>query len=239
MQKPFFGCLVVLLLTTWLACGAAPEDYAGRDAIRDDLNRLYAAKESGDEVTIMAVSNRLLASKQTIGTVRLTPLIYRAQVLARRGKIEEVNTLFDQQFPFVSKSTGACGQAFFITLKADVWQESGHMDLAVADYNSAIEKCPNLDNAYSKLSRIHSSAADPKYIDARKALALAGKAVEINICSKSLDAIAAAHAQAGQYDLAVANMRKAVIAAQKEDRHPAQIESFRKMLSIYQSKTNK
>ncbi|MBI5550903.1 MAG: hypothetical protein HY911_05290 [Desulfobacterales bacterium] len=239
MKKPFFRCLMALLLTTLLACGGAPEDYAGRDAIREDLNRLYAAKESGDEGTIMEVSKRLLASKQTIGVVRITPLIYRAEVLARRGKIDEVNTLFDQQFPFVAKSTGGCGQAVFISMKAEVWQEAGRMDLAVADYNAAIEKCPSLDNAYSKLSRLHSTATDPKYIDVQKALALAQKALEINVCSKSLDAMAAAYAKAGRYDLAVANMEKAVDAGEQERQHPAQIESFRKMLSAYQSKAAK
>jgi tetratricopeptide (TPR) repeat protein len=224
------------LLTALVACGEAPEEYAEPAEIREDLNRLYDAKERGDEATLMEVSKRLLASKQTIGTVRITPLIYRAEVLARRGKIEEVNVLFDQQFPFVSKSTGGCGQAVFISMKADVWQAAGRMDLAVAEYHTAIDKCPSLDNAYSKLSRIHSTAANPIYIDVQKALALARKALAINVCSKSLDAIAAAQAKAGQYDLAAENMAKAVEAAEKERQHPDQIESFRQMLSTFQSK---
>jgi len=227
------------LLTALVACGEAPEEYAEQAEIRRDLSRLHDAKERGDEATLMAVSERLLASKQTIGTVRITPLIYRAEVLARHGKIEEVNALFDRQFPFVSKSTGGCGQAVFISMKAEVWQNAGRMDLAVADYNAAIEKCPRLDNAYSKLSCIHSTAADPKYIDVQKALALAQKALAINTCSKSLDAIAAAQAKAGQYDLAVENMAKAIEAAEKERQHPAQIESFRQKRSTYQSKAAK
>jgi tetratricopeptide (TPR) repeat protein len=237
MKRTFLRCLLMLMVMTWVSCGDAPEEYAGQAEIQEDLNRLYDAKARGDEVTIMEVSNRLLASQQTFGAVRITPLLYRAEVLARRGKIEDVNALFDQQFPFVSKSTGGCGQAVFISMKAEVWQEVGRLDLAIADYNVAIEKCPSLDNAYSQLSRIHSTAADPRYIDVKKAIALAQKAVEINMCSKSLDAIAAAYAKAGQYDQAVANIEKAIEAAEKEHQHPAKIESFRKMLSTYQSKT--
>lgn len=236
MKKPFFRYLFALLLTTWVACGNAPEDYAGQAEIREDLNRLYEAKNRGDEATILAVSERLLASKQTIGAVRITPLIYRAEILARHGKIEEVNALFDQQFPFVMKSTGGCGHAVLISMKAEVWQTVDRLDLAVADYNAAIEKCPDLDNAYSKLSLIYSTAEDPSFVDAPKALALAQKAVEINRCSKSLAAIAAAHAKAKQYDLAAANMEQAVEAAENERQHPAKIESFRKILSTYQSK---
>jgi hypothetical protein len=154
-KKALFRCVLTLLVTTWIACGDAPEEYAGQAEIKQDLSRLHAAKESGDEVVIMEVSKRLLASTQTIGAVRITPLIFRAEVLARRGEIEAVNALFDQQFPYVSKSNGGCGQAVFISLKADVWKETGRMDLAVADYNTAIEKCPALDNAYSKIGRAH------------------------------------------------------------------------------------
>ena len=236
MKKLFLRCFVALLLTTWLGCGDTPEDYAGLTEIREELNRLYKAKESGDEATVMEVSRRLLASKQTIGAARITPLIYKAEVLTRRGKIEEVNALFEQQFPFVAKSSGGCGQAAFLSMKAEVFQEAGRIDLAVADYIAAIEKCPSLDNGYSKLSLIHSTAADPEYIDAQKALSLAQKAVEINMCSKSLNAVAAAYAKAGRYNLAASNMQKAVDAAEKERQHPDKIESFRKMLSAYQSK---
>jgi tetratricopeptide (TPR) repeat protein len=236
MKKLLFGSLLTLLLTTWVACGDTPKDYAGQAEIRKDLNSLNQAKESGDEAAVMAVTQRLLASKQITGAVRITPLIYRAEVLARRGNIDEVNALFEQQFPLVAKSTGGCGQAVFISMKADVWQAAGRLDLAVTDYNVAIEKCPSLDNAYSALSLIHSSASDPNYKDAQKAMALAQKAVEVNTCSKSLNAIAAAHAQAGQYDLAVANLRQAIEAAEQERQHPAQIEAFRDMLSTYQSK---
>ena len=102
-----------------------------------------ALQARGDEVTIFEVSGRLLASKRTIGAVRITPLLYRAEILARRGQIEEVNALFDQQFPFVAKSTGGCGQAVFLSLKADVWKEIGRIDLAVMDYTTAIDVNPN------------------------------------------------------------------------------------------------
>ncbi len=133
MKKPLFRCFFAPFLTTWVACGNRLDDYAGQGQIQEDLHRLYKAKESGDEGTIMKESERLLASKQTVGAIRITPPIYRAEVFARRGNIQEVNALFDRQFPFVAKRTGGCGQAVWTSIKGEVWQATGGMELAVAD----------------------------------------------------------------------------------------------------------
>ncbi|MDA8141574.1 MAG: hypothetical protein M0036_23270 [Desulfobacteraceae bacterium] len=239
MKQLFFRFLLIILVAALTACGDTPKDYAGRAEIQQDLDRLFKAKENGDEATMLEVSQRLLSSKQTIGAARIMPLLYRAEVLARHGKTEEVNALFDKQFAFVMKSSGSCSQSAFISMKAEVWQEAGRLDLAVTDYNSAIEKCPQMDNAYSKLSLLHSSGSDPKYIDVEKALALAQKAVDVNGASKALNALATANAAAGQYALAAENMAKAIAAAEKERQSPIQIESFRNRLSSYQNKAGK
>ncbi|MBI5895212.1 MAG: hypothetical protein HZB24_04095 [Desulfobacterales bacterium] len=226
----------VFIIILLLSAGIASADYANRDEIKSDLNALYQAKEKGDNDAIMTVSKRILASNKTAGVTRIPALLCSADVLAKQNRIEAVNDLFDRQIKFVMKSSGNCSVAVFTAMKADFWKDTGHYDLAIDDYQLAIDKCPNTDNAYSKLSLLYSTSSDPKYNDPAKALSLALKAVEIEACSKSLSALAAAYAKAEKFDLALAHIEKAIGAGEKEKLSPSQIDELRAKLSMYKSR---
>lgn len=226
--------VVICLAMVCVACPGS--DYADRDELKEDLNRLYIAKQKQDEETIVDISNKILKSKKTLGTVRLPALIYLAEVKAGRGKIAEVKRLFDNQFKSVMKSTGACSLAAFVTIRGDVWRDTGHDDLAVTDYRLAIEKCPKIDNAYSKLSLIYSSSPDAGLFNPDEALVLAREAFKVRQGARAYGALATAYAAMHQYRLAVENMKLALSSAEKEHRSIAEMDGYRKLLADYESK---
>lgn len=97
------------------------------------------------------------------------------------------------------------GQAFHVY---------GHYDKALADYNRAIRAQPLLDIAFMRRAWLRSTCPDAKYRDARLALRDAKDAVALSRKPTNLEALAAAHAEAGQFDEAVRTQEQAIALVQ-------------------------
>jgi len=234
-MKAIISLVLIALLT---ACSAEPKEhkeYANRDQILADLKRLNEARNNGDRKTGIKIAERLLSSPQTPGPARLTPLFYTAEIQAKEGNIDGVEQLFKSQFTHIMKSRGECSQSVYNSMKADIWKKAGLLDLAIRDYQSAIDLCPTMNNGYSKLSLIYASPEDAKHFDADKAIALAQKGTALKKDARSLFALAVAWAGTKDFPKAVTHMEAAVIAGEKERLPATEMDVMKQRLSQYRS----
>ncbi len=90
--------------------------------------------------------------------------------------------------------------------------DKGELDKAIADYNQAIRFDPKFAKAYNNLAWIFATHPDPQIRDGAQAVRLAERACQLtNYKAPSLlDTLAAAYAEAGQFENAVKTAQKAV-----------------------------
>jgi tetratricopeptide (TPR) repeat protein len=75
---------------------------------------------------------------------------------------------------------------------------------AILDYKRVIELRPKSGGSYNNLAWLLTTAKDPAYRDCRKAISYAGKALEIGRNGAWMDTLAAAYAECGEFEKAVA-----------------------------------
>jgi tetratricopeptide (TPR) repeat protein len=85
-------------------------------------------------------------------------------------------------------------------------------DRAVADYERAARLEPNYPYSYSSAAWLRATSSDARFRDGQQAVALATKACELSSWAdaEALDALAAAYAEVGDFDLAVKYQSKAI-----------------------------
>lgn len=87
---------------------------------------------------------------------------------------------------------------------------NGDYNLAVDDLVKAVELDPDYALAYNDLSWILATCPDEKYRDGKEAIQLAQKALEIRMEPAFMDTFAAAYAEAGKFEEAIATQEKAI-----------------------------
>jgi serine/threonine protein kinase len=113
------------------------------------------------------------------------------------------------------------------------WQAKGDLDRALADFGEAIRLDPKYANAYNMLAWLLASCPDAKYRDGKRAVELATKACELSAWKNDdyLDTLAAAHAEAGEFDAAVRRQEEAISLAKTDMK-----DRYRPSLKLYQQK---
>jgi tetratricopeptide (TPR) repeat protein len=121
------------------------------------------------------------------------------------------------------------------------WLQRGRTWVAKKEYAKALadhEKAAQVAGKNSYASYFHTSLAlfragcpDDKFRDGKKALEAAEKAYQLTKGPAEMAALAAAHAELGQFDKAVGWQTKAVAAAVAEEK-----EQYRERLKLYQDK---
>jgi tetratricopeptide (TPR) repeat protein len=119
--------------------------------------------------------------------------------------------------------------------RAAAHKAAGNYLLALADYRVAVQRDP--DNAYhaAGLAWLLATCPQAQYRDGKKAVEYATKACHLTNWSdiESVDTLAAAHAEAENFEKAIQLQRKVLKA--RED--PQEIEASRERIELYQSGT--
>lgn len=95
--------------------------------------------------------------------------------------------------------------------RGSVWQDKGDYEKALADYDEALRLDASIVAAYVYRAWLLAACPDAKFRDGRKAIVAAKKACELadgnDAMSLSLEALAAAYAEAGDFEQAVKRQR--------------------------------
>ncbi len=105
---------------------------------------------------------------------------------------------------------------------------------AIADFKTAIQLAPNFDRAYNNLAWIQATCRDERFRNGAQAVANATKVCELTEFNDAgyLDTLAAALAEAGQFEEAVKRATESVKLSDGSSR-----ESITKRLELYKAKT--
>ena len=113
------------------------------------------------------------------------------------------------------------------------WRNKKEYDKAIADYTEALRLDPKNANAFNYLAWLHGCCPVEKFRDGKKATEYGKKLVELDPSGANRDTLAVAYAEAGDFESAVAEQRKALDdkSLDKEDRA-----AMEKRLQLYRDK---
>ena len=115
--------------------------------------------------------------------------------------------------------------------RGDIYQQQGKQKLAITDYMKALALQPEIQSAHENLAWLLASSFESTLRNGRQAVAHAKKACLLSNWKKasSLDALAAAYAEEGNFSEAIRWMSKALQAA------PALLPEMQHRLELYQT----
>ncbi|MCP4681827.1 MAG: tetratricopeptide repeat protein [Desulfobacterales bacterium] len=124
-------------------------------------------------------------------------------------------------------------EAFF--LRGVSHRYIGEFQKAVSDLNTAVDLRPGYTEAYNDLAWIMAACPDAEVRDGNKAIALAKLSAEKRLWSSTLDTLAAAYAETGQFEDAVKTQQKAIDLLKKENK-TEQLAPMLKRLDFYNAR---
>lgn len=122
-----------------------------------------------------------------------------------------------------------------LVIRGVLWQELREYYRAIADFSRALELAPDRPEPHNNLAWIMATCWNADYRDAEAALKHAQRAVELLPDQPDpLDTLAAAQAESGQWEAAVATQEK-VVAMQAKAGQSSALEQAQQRLSYYKA----
>lgn len=153
--------------------------------------------------------------------------LYRARGYAwhRLGDFEHALSDLNRSVELAPNQPDAFAQ------RGNLSAEGGNFEQALDDLQRALAIDPNCAEAYRSLAWLQATCANPRYRNAEQALAAAEQAAKLSPLNDSfvLDALAAAHANAGQFGRAAQIQEQAIRTAPADFAEP-----LRQRLALYQ-----
>jgi tetratricopeptide (TPR) repeat protein len=181
----------------------------GADALRD-FNRVIqlspgmaiAYRNRGELLASMGRTEEAVADYgQAISQLPQEADLYeiRGHALHRLGRYQEALADLDHAIKLAPR------QADTFTHRGNVYAELGDYNRATDDFHHALELDANCADAYRSLAWLESTCPDEKFRDAQQAMAAADRAAKLSQPGNCfvLDALAAAHANAGDFEAAI------------------------------------
>lgn len=153
------------------------------------------------------------------------------RVMLLRGDIEEAESHFQAA---LSSNPGYLKVRYYLGI---IYQQQGNIDDAITQYRAEIRINPDDVDALNNLAWIQATHENAKYRDAAKAVELAEMACKLTGNKKSdiLDTLAAAYAEAGQFDDALNTAHNALKIAESSEQQNL-TEEIKKRILLYQKK---
>ena len=112
---------------------------------------------------------------------------------------------------------------------------TGEYRKSIADYTQALRIRPDYAAAYNQIAWTLATCPDAEIRDGSKAVAMAQKALAFHPEIEFLDTLAAAYAEAGRFDEAVAAQQKVILWLERKNRQ-AELPESRKHLKAYRAR---
>jgi phosphatidylglycerol---prolipoprotein diacylglyceryl transferase len=157
--------------------------------------------------------------------------------LVNRSAVQE---LADAKAALDAGKFGSTVYAEAHTRRDRAWRRLQRFDEAIAEYEREIAAHPRFAPAYYRLAWILATAPDDSVRDGRRAVELARRAIDLSKSDPplALDALAAAHAEAGDFAEAVKvgtqAARFASRSGEEEDGQPGKLVPVRQRLQLYE-----
>lgn len=229
-MKRLAGLVILILVLAVIPAWAS-------DAQRD-LKAGYLALEAGDDARAVELYTRAI-EVPGLGTRRLASAYFNRALAQRRlGKLDLALSDYNQAvelWPSYARAYNNRGYLYLLKgnnvqalrdlsqslmLQPDnplahvglgvAYQRIAMYDWAEMEFKRAIEVNPNYVEAYQRLAWLLATCPKPKYRNGARAVCLAQRAVFLKPSPMNYDALAAAYAEIGRFDLAQENQRKAL-----------------------------
>lgn len=176
-------------------------------------NRGVTRYEAGDDKSAIADLTRVLKDKPSDSRARADCLVARARCYIDQAKSAEALSDLNAAI----KINGTDSEAY--RLRGIIHKVAHEYDKSLADYEKAIVLDPKNSNAYGTEAYLLSVCPAPKYRDGAKAVRYATKACELTEWhdAQAIDSLAAAYAEAGDFDKAIQYQKQADEMAKKVD----------------------
>jgi tetratricopeptide (TPR) repeat protein len=218
-----FNAALALDPNCWLALHNRAVSFAqqghGDDALRD-FNRVIqlspgmaiAYRNRGELLASMGRSEEAVADYgRAIAQLPQEADLYeiRGHALHRLGRYQEALADLDRAIKLSPRDADA------YTHRGNVYAELGDYGRATDDFKHALTLNANCADAYRSLAWLESTCPDERFRDSQQAVAAAERAAKLSPKRDCfvLDALAAAHASAGDFDRAASAQREAMAVA--------------------------
>ena len=122
--------------------------------------------------------------------------------------------------------------AFVLTNRGLAYRKKGEYDRAITDYDKAIELDPDYALAFNNKAWTLATASNAQARDGREAVRLAREAMRLDDDPGFRDTLAAAYAEAGRFDDAVAEQERAIEMLRAAGKHD-KLADLRSRLDLY------
>ena len=193
-------------------------------------DRAYFYRTSGD--SHYAEGNYELALSDYNKVIKINPK--RHDIYSLRAEIYKEQKKYDLALADYNKAIDFNPVPHYYRGRGSVYYMKKQYDSAIKEYIKAIRLNNKYAAAYNSLAWLLATCSDHRYRDGLKAIEFAKKAVDLAPLSPMFDTLAAAYAEAGDFDMAVNSQEKAIQLLKEKpklghlDRYEERLESYKR-----------